>query len=133
VGKGRLLGERAGVKGSGTPFHQQLPSPQATGLSSSNRPFLQQPPFPPATALSLRLPTPFCHPERSEGSAVPRTFPGNVFLLAPRSGEAFGNKGVVGKEEAGRPLCVLADADPRRNQEIVGQKAVVPDLQIGFR
>ena len=31
-----------------------------------------------ATALSLQRPSPFCHPEATEGSAVPRTSPGNA-------------------------------------------------------
>jgi hypothetical protein len=42
----------------------QPPSPLANG------PFLQQRPFPSATALSFPLPSPICHSERSEESAV---------------------------------------------------------------
>jgi hypothetical protein len=55
------------------PFLQQPPFPTATALSYSNRPFLQQPPFP------YNYPLLFVIPSAAEGSAVPRTFPGNVF------------------------------------------------------
>ncbi len=71
-------------------FLYQRPFPLPTVLSFTDRPFLYQPPFLTlATALSLlatalllkQQPSPFCHPERSEGSAVLRTFLGNVFRV----------------------------------------------------
>jgi hypothetical protein len=49
------------------------------------------------------------------------------------SGTAFGNKGVVCKEEAGRAISILADSDSRRDQNVVGHKAIIVNLQIGFR
>jgi hypothetical protein len=74
----------------------------------------------------------FVIPSEAEGSAVPRTLPGDVFVVS-KSGAAFGIKGVVCKEEAGRPLCVLAYSDPRRDEDVTRSKAVVSDLQIGFQ
>jgi hypothetical protein len=50
----------------------------------------QQPRCPSATVPSLQRPSPFCHPERSEGSAVPRTRLGNVSLQRVANGEVRG-------------------------------------------
>jgi hypothetical protein len=75
----------------------------------------------------------FVIPSEAEGSAVPRTLPGDVFLVVSKSAAAFGNKGVVGKEEAGRTLGVLAYSDSRRDQDVTRPKVVVSDLQIGFQ
>jgi hypothetical protein len=97
-------------KGAGRLFHQQLPPPL------SDRPF-------PTITLSFL-----------SSRAQPRDlqFRG-PFLEMFFSDAAFGNKGVVGKEIAGGPLCVLADADSRGNEDIAGHEPIVPDLQIGCR
>src|SRR5271156_3122647 len=52
--------------------------------------------------------------------------------VVPKSGAAFGNKGVTCQEEAGWTLCILADTYPRRDQNIASSKAVVLNLQVGL-
>jgi hypothetical protein len=61
------------LSSSNRSFIQQPTFHPATDLSSSNRPFIQQPTF------LYNYPLLFVIPSEAEGSAVPRTFLGNVF------------------------------------------------------